>query len=234
MFDEIDNTAVARAAGGAGGSSLPLSQSQSDELRESFLRLLTTQLQNQDPLNPLENAEMTSQIAQINTVSGIEQLNDTLKLITGQIDANQALQASALVGKGVMVPGDRVLLEQDEEGEVFTTPFGIELDEPAENVQATITDAGGRVVSQLDLGAVDAGVSSFNWDGMTAEGEVAAPGAYSVTFEAIDADEESLNTETLNYAQVGGVTPQDQDGNVKLDLGAIYGQVGLDDIRQIL
>ncbi|MFP4601584.1 MAG: flagellar hook assembly protein FlgD [Halochromatium sp.] len=234
MFDEIDNTAATGAAGGAGGSSLPLSQRQSDELRESFLRLLTTQLQNQDPLNPLENAEMTSQIAQINTVSGIEQLNETLQLITGQIDANQALQASSLVGKGVLVPGDKVLLEKDDEGEVFTTPFGIELDEPAENVQATITDSAGQVLSRLELGALDAGIHSFNWDGLTSEGVAAESGSYRVQFEALDADEESIAAEALNYAQVSAVTPQDRDGNVQLDLGAIYGQVSLDDIRQIL
>ena len=125
MINGIENTRAANA-----GSSMPLNQSQSDELRESFLRLLTTQLQNQDPLKPLENHEMTSQIAQINTVSGIEQLNQTLMAITGQIDTNRALQASALIGKGVLVPGDKVMLEQGEEGELFTTPFGIELGGP--------------------------------------------------------------------------------------------------------
>jgi flagellar basal-body rod modification protein FlgD len=231
MINGIDTTAAANANG---GGTPPLSQRQSDELRESFLLLLTTQLQNQDPLNPLENAEMTSQIAQINTVSGIEQLNETLKIITGQIDANQALQAGSLVGKGVMVPGDRVLLEQDEDGEVFTTPFGIELDKPAENVQATIVSSSGEVISRLELGALDDGIHSFTWDGLTNEGVAAESGAYQVQFEALDADGESIAAEALNYAKVGAVTPQDQDGNVQLDLGAIYGQVGLDDIRQIL
>ncbi|MEA3639790.1 MAG: flagellar hook assembly protein FlgD [Lamprobacter sp.] len=213
---------------------MPLSKSQSDEMRENFLLLLTTQLQNQDPLNPLENAEMTTQIAQINMVSGIERLNETLMAITGQIDANQALQASALVGKGVMVPGNKVMLQQDEEGEVYTTPFGIELKAPAENVRVTVTDANGAVVSQFNTGSIDAGVSAFYWDGMTSEGIKAASGAYSVRLEAVDADDEAVAGEVLNYASVLGMTPQDQNGQVSLDLGAVYGRVGLDAIRQIL
>ncbi|MCF8002777.1 MAG: flagellar hook assembly protein FlgD [Chromatiaceae bacterium] len=229
MINGVDTTRAVNA-----GSSMPLSQSQSDELRESFLRLLTTQLQNQDPLNPLENAEMTTQIAQINTVSGIEKLNETLMAITGQIDANQALQASALVGKGVMVPGNQVFLQQDDEGKNHTTPFGIELEDPAENIQVTVTSASGAVVSQFNTGPVDPGVSSFYWDGMTNDGEQAASGAYSVSLEAVDADDEVVAGEVLSYASVLGVTPQDQSGQVSLDLGAAHGQVGLDAIRQIL
>lgn len=150
-----------------GGGSNGLSARQSDELRESFMTLLITQLQNQDPLNPMENSEMTSQLAQINTVSGIEELNSTLEGITSQMDANQALQASGLIGKGVMVPGKHVLLEQDSDGNSYTTPFGVELAEPAKNVKATIVGDGGQVIRRFDLGSVDAGVQSFEWDGKT-------------------------------------------------------------------
>ena len=78
-------------------STAGLSTRQSAELRESFMTLLITQLQNQDPLNPMENSEMTSQLAQINTVSGIEELNATLNGITQQMDAAQTLQAAGLI-----------------------------------------------------------------------------------------------------------------------------------------
>ena len=231
MINGIESQSAASQASND-GTSLPLTQSQ--ELRESFLELLTTQLQNQDPLNPLENAEMTSQIAQINTVSGIEQLNQTLKIITGQIDAGQALQAAELVGQGVLMPGNRVLLQQDEEGDAVTTPFGIEMEQPAENVRVTITGSGGEVINRYDIGSVAAGVQSFTWDGLTSEGAVAASGAYTVSLEATDADGEAVDAEALNYAQVQGVTPQDQNGQVRLDLGGVYGQIALDDIRMIL
>lgn len=217
-------------SGGANG----LSARQSDELRESFMTLLITQLQNQDPLKPMENAEMTSQIAQINTVSGIEQLNSTLQSITSQMDANQALQASGLIGQGVMVPGRQIMLEQDSEGQPYSTPFGIELAQPAANVQATIVGQGGQIIRRYDLGGVQEGVQSFQWDGKNNQGEVVASNRYTVQLEATDAEGETIESTALNYAIVNSVTPNDGNGSVRLDLGAIYGQVSLNEVKQIL
>ena len=220
------NTVNAGAPAGTGSR-------ESEELRENFMTLLITQLQNQDPLNPLENNELTSQLAQINTVSGIEKLNDTLDGITSQISAGQTLQATGLIGQGVLVPGDRVLLESDAEGNVHTTPFGFELGQSAESVKVTVVGSDGQVINRYDLGSAGAGVDSFTWDGKTSEGEAAVPGAYRVRIEATN-DDEPVAVEALNYAVVGGVTPTDGQGGVKLDLGAIYGQVTLDQVRQIL
>ncbi|HSH48493.1 MAG TPA: flagellar hook assembly protein FlgD [Halomonas sp.] len=217
----------------AGGPSSAQAGSQSDELRDNFMTMLVAQLQNQDPLDPMDNNEMTSQLAQINAVSGIEDLNATLKGIGTQIDAGQALEAAGLIGQGVMVPGDRVLVGSDDEGRVSTTPFGIELDAPADNVTVTISDAGGQVVRRYDIGPVEAGVSSFQWPGDTSGGENAPDGAYRVSVEAVQGDR-TLSAETLNYAMVNAITPADQDGGFLLDLGGVQGQVGLADIRQIL
>lgn len=216
------------------GSTSGLSTRQSAELRDSFMTLLITQLQNQDPLNPMENAEMTSQLAQINTVSGIEELNTTLSSITQQMDANQALQASGLIGQGVMVPGKNVLLELDDAGNAFTTPFGVELSEPAENVEAVIYSAGGVVVRRYDLGSVGAGVQSFEWDGKNDQGVVADSGRYTVQIGATDAEGDAIETTPLNYAVVNRVTPNEGGDSIRLDLGAIYGQVSLSKIKQIL
>ena len=96
--------------------------STSQDLHNSFLTLLVAQLKNQDPTNPMQNNELTSQLAQINTVQGIEKLNTTLGAISGQINSNQSLQASALIGHGVMVPGNNILV-CSKEGQVSTTPF---------------------------------------------------------------------------------------------------------------
>ncbi|PMR77038.1 flagellar hook assembly protein FlgD [Billgrantia endophytica] len=229
MSTTIDSNVISRMNAGAGSRDA----SQSAELRNNFMTLLIAQMQHQDPLNPMDNHEMTTQLAQINTVSGIEDLNQTLKGITDQMDAGQMLQATALIGKGVLVPGDRVLMEKDEEGQVYSTPFGIELDRSAENVRVTITNDSGEVVNRYDIGPVKAGVESFSWDGKTSEGETAASGAYRVRIEATS-DDKPIDVSTLNYAIVGGVTPRDADGGVKLDLGAIYGQVDLDQVKQIL
>ncbi|WP_444677439.1 flagellar hook assembly protein FlgD [Halomonas sp. E19] len=230
MPTAIDANVISRM--NAGGPS-PRDASQSAELRDNFMTLLITQMKHQDPLNPMENHEMTSQLAQINTVSGIEQLNRTLQDITAQMHAGQALQATGLIGKGVLVPGDRVLLEHGEDGALHTTPFGIELGQSADNVRVVITNASGQVINRYDIGPVKAGVESFVWDGRTSEGEAAVAGSYRVRVEATSG-ERTLAGSTLNYALVGGVTPPDKNGGVKLDLGAIYGQVGLDQVKQIL
>ena len=227
----IDTSVLSNVNGGGNNG---LSARQSDELRESFMTLLITQLENQDPLNPMENSEMTSQLAQINTVSGIEELNSTLEGITSQMDANQALQASGLIGKGVMVSGEDVLVEQGDDGKSYTTPFGIELAEPAANVKATIVGEGGQVIRTLDLEALDSGVQSFQWDGLNEQKEAVASGRYSVQLEATDAEGEKIESTALQYAVVNSVTPNDRSGSVQLDLGAIYGQISLNDVKQIL
>ncbi|MEA2120548.1 flagellar hook assembly protein FlgD [Halovibrio sp. HP20-50] len=227
----IDTSVLSNVNGGGANG---LSARQSDELRESFMTLLITQLQNQDPLNPMENSEMTSQLAQINTVSGIEELNSTLQGITSQMDANQALQASGLIGKGVMVPGKDILLEQDSEGDVYSTPFGIELAQRADNVKATIVGQGGQIIRKLDLGSIDAGVQSIEWDGLNEQREAVASGKYTVQLEATDANDKKIESTALQYAVVNRVTPNDGSGSVRLDLGAIYGQINLNDVKQIL
>ncbi|MFW6346061.1 MAG: flagellar hook assembly protein FlgD [Halomonas sp.] len=230
MTSPIGSNLLSTINAGAAG---PGAGAQSEELRDNFMTLLVTQLENQDPLNPLENSEMTSQLAQINTVNGVEQLNQTLDGITSQIGAGQALQATGLIGQGVLVPGDRVLLERDAEGQAHATPFGIELTEPADSVQVTITGGDGQVVNRYDIGPVSAGVESFTWDGKTGDGEDAIPGGYRVRIEALR-DDTPLAADTLNYAVVNGVTPSDGADGVRLDLGAIYGQVALDQVKQIL
>lgn len=220
---------------GAGATSTPqLNQAQSQELRESFMTLLLTQLENQDPLKPMENAEMTSQLAQINTLSGIEQLNDTLTGITQQMNANKALEASGLIGNAVLVPGDSVKVSANEDGGAYATPFGVELEQPAERLEITVRNQGGVALYTQQVDSVEAGVQSFTWGGLSDAGEPLPPGEYRVTMKAFDADDNEMQPQPLNYAMVQGVTPPQSDEDVRLDLGAVYGQVAMDQIKQIL
>ncbi|KAF0810585.1 flagellar basal body rod modification protein [Alcanivorax sp. S71-1-4] len=204
------------------------SRGTAQDLQDSFMTLLVTQLKNQDPMNPMDNAEMTSQLAQINTVSGIQELNSALENITGQLDASRVLQAAGLIGKGVLVPGERVLV--GDEG--ATTPFGIELKTPADNVVVTIRDASGQVVSRYELGEMKAGVESFVWDAQLEDGTTAPKGAYSVSVEA-SLNDKALPVTTLSYALVSGISTA-SDGTPRLDLGGVAEPVSLEDIRQIL
>jgi flagellar basal-body rod modification protein FlgD len=207
--------------GAAGGAA------KAAELQESFMTLLVAQLKHQDPMNPMENAEMTSQIAQINTVSGIAELNTTLAGINDQIDASQTLQAASLIGKGVLVPGDRVLAG----AEGSTTPIGIELASPADAVTVTIYGGSGEVVRRFEPFPMSAGVETLTWDGTMGDGTLAPEGAYRVGVEAT-AEGDRVDSTVLNYAMVSGISTGD-DGPL-LDLGGISGQVALDEIRKIL
>ncbi|MDX5630702.1 MULTISPECIES: flagellar hook assembly protein FlgD [unclassified Brenneria] len=209
----------------AASSTTTTNGTSSVDLQNQFLTLLVAQLQNQDPTNPMDNDQLVSQLAQINTVSGIEKLNTTLGSISGQINNNQSLQATTLIGHGVMVPGSEVLV-----GSETTTPFGLELEQASDTVTATITDSTGKVVQTLDLGALSAGVHSFNWDGKTSDGTVAPDGAYTVSIAA-SANGAQQVVQPLNYALVNSVT--NSDSGALLDLG-LRGKASLEDVRQIL
>lgn len=220
------NSAVTSASGNS------LTSSSAADLQSSFLTLLVAQLKNQDPTNPMENNELTSQLAQINTVSGIEKLNTTLGAISGQIDNSQSLQASTLIGRGVMIPGTTVLAgSSGEEGAgVSTTPFGVELQQAAEKVTVTISDKDGQVVRTIDIGALGAGIHSFTWDGTLSDGTTAANGSYSVAVSASNGGTQ-LVAQPLQFALVQGVI-RGNNGNT-LDLGT-YGTTTLDEVRQII
>ena len=135
------STATANAAGSA----------------ERFLKLLVTQMQNQDPLNPLDNAQVTSQMAQINTVSGVEKLNDTVAGLNRQFVQMQALQGASLVGRSVTLQGDRLHVS---EGRAVG---GFELAGTADHVRVEVLNGAGRVVDTLDLGAESTGRHGFEW-----------------------------------------------------------------------
>ncbi|MCX2523102.1 flagellar hook assembly protein FlgD [Larsenimonas rhizosphaerae] len=210
----------------ASSSSTKAVSSDAAEMKDQFLTLLITQMQNQDPLNPMENSEMTSQLAQINTVSGISELNETLAAITKQINTTQQLQATALVDKGVMVSGNDILVGEDG----VITPFGISLDDPASNVTVSIRDAVGNTVRTYDMGAIDAGTQSFYWDGSMDDGGVAEAGAgYKFSIEASNSAGKVPST-ALDYGFVRGVNTI--NGETSLDIGTRA--ISLGDVYQVL
>jgi flagellar basal-body rod modification protein FlgD len=130
---------------------------------DRFLKLLVAQMQNQDPLNPMDNAQVTSQMAQINTVNGIEKLNTTVEGLSGQFAQLQALQGATLVGRDVVVPGN-ILDINDGVGQ-----GGFELAGPADHVKVEVLSPSGQVVGTLNLGAQSSGMHSFDWNAGSAD-----------------------------------------------------------------
>jgi flagellar basal-body rod modification protein FlgD len=125
---------------------------------DRFLKLLVTQLQNQDPLNPLDNAQITSQMAQINTVNGIQTLNTTVEGLNSQFVQLQALTGASLVGHDVTVKGNQITLSKG------SGVAGFELGSTADGVKVEVLNAAGHVVDTLNLGVQPAGRHSFNWN----------------------------------------------------------------------
>lgn len=127
--------------------------------QDRFMTLLVAQLKNQDPMNPMDNAQMTSQMAQINTVTSIQQVNETLKNMADQFTGLQVLQGASLVGHPVLLEGNT--LPQDSTG---VAGGAIELAGRADTVKVEILSPAGQVLDTLNLGAQDAGRHAFNWD----------------------------------------------------------------------
>ena len=226
-----DRSSATGVSGTTGNSSL--TGSNASDLQSSFLTLLVAQLKNQDPTNPMQNNELTTQLAQISTVSGIEKLNTTLGSISGQLDSSQSMQASTLIGHGVMIPGSTILAgssSTDGTSTTSTTPFGVELQQSADKVTATITDRNGAVVRTIDIGELKAGVHTFTWDGMMTDGSSAPNGSYNVAISASSGSTQ-LVAQPLQFAMVQGVI-RSSNGNT-LDLGT-YGTTTLDEVRQII
>ncbi|WP_253384000.1 flagellar hook assembly protein FlgD [unidentified bacterial endosymbiont] len=227
-MNDTANTGVARTS-----STNSLTGNSASDLQSSFLTLLVAQLKNQDPTNPMQNNELTTQLAQISTVSGIEKLNTTLGSVSGQIDNSQSLQAANLIGHGVMIPGTTILAGSsttDGTTTTSTTPFGVELQQAADKVTATITDSSGAVVRTIDIGALSAGVHTFTWDGSMTDGTTAANGSYKVSLSASNGSTQ-LVAQPLQFGLVQGVI-KGSDGS-KLDLGTT-GTTTLDEVRQII
>ena len=195
-----------------------------DAAQDRFLKLLVTQLKNQDPLNPMDNAEITTQMAQISTVSGIDKLNTTLQSMAASFSADQSLQATAMIGRNVLVPGSSLQLQDG------AALGGLSLPQAADKVVVSISDGSGLLVRKLDLGAQPAGVLGYQWDGKTDGGADAQPGAYSFSVEAIQGGNK-VDAIALSRGLVGGVT-QGKDG-VTLKLNGM-GSVALPEVKQVM
>jgi flagellar basal-body rod modification protein FlgD len=192
----------------AGGSATTKNEAGS---QDRFLKLLVTQMQNQDPMNPLDNAQVTSQMAQINTVSGIEKLNTTVAGLNSQLVQLQALQGATLVGREVTVNGDRLSIADG------VGVGGFELSGPADSVKVEILNAAGHVVGSVPLGAASAGRHAFEWPaGKVADGDgyrfrvSATQGSSSVLGESlmrdrVDAVSHGANQVNLELRHSGAV-----------------------------
>jgi flagellar basal-body rod modification protein FlgD len=194
-----------------------------NQAQDRFLKLLVSQMKNQDPLNPMDNAQVTTQMAQISTVTGIGQLNDTIAGFLGKLTGMESLQGVSLAGHQVLVPGNALQLASG------AASGGFELANAADSAKLSVMDAAGRKIYENSLGAQPAGVRGFAWNGLTTTGDKAADGSYTFKIEASSAGT-ALPATTLAYGRVNGVTPA--SSGLQLDLGSL-GVRAYSDVKQI-
>lgn len=177
------------------------------EMQNQFLTLLVAQLQNQDPMSPMDNAQMTSQMAQISTVTGIEKLNETVNNVTGQFSMMQMVQGTSMIGRTVLSEGNT--LAAAGEG-VYTAAF--DLSGSAANVKVQITTPAGQLVDTVELGSGEPGRNYFTWNAGNYQGD---PSQLRYNVVATNGDS-PVNAATLTpYSVIAAST---SNGNLMLEL----------------
>lgn len=218
------------ALNGTSGSSASSSSSSASgtsssvsDMQTTFLKLLTTQLQNQDPTNPMDNTQMTSQLAQMASAQGITTLNSTLNNLLSLYQSSQAMQASSLIGHNILADGNQIALSGSR------GLGGVTLGGAADTVTVKIADSAGNAVRTINLGAHSAGQVGFSWDGTNDQGQTVPDGSYTMTVSASNAGA-SVTATPLAVGNVNSVSLS--GGSVAVNASGL-GQLSLSQIYQI-
>jgi len=195
--------------------------------QDDFLKLMIAQFRNQDPFKPLASGEFLSQLAQFSTVAGVKDLQSSFKDMSTSMVSNQALQASSLLGRSVLVNRNSGLLAAG-----GTLTGAVDVPASAGSVVVNITDQNGQIVRQLGLGAHAKGLADFSWDGKLADGTTAAPGVYSLSAQLVVNGRTQSAASVLANARVESVTIGADQSGLTLSLAGL-GDIAFSDVRQI-
>lgn len=194
--------------------------------KDEFLNLLVAQLNNQNPLEPQSNGEFIAQLAQFSTVEGVEKLNSSMESILSGYQSSQALQASSLVGRKVIIPSEKAVVDTSE-----TFKASMVLPQSSSNVYVNVYSSDGSLATRINMGAQEAGQVSFMWDGKNSDGETMPPGTYKFEAQA-SIDGETKGLYTLLPANVDSVTLGQGGGELMLNLAGL-GSVPLSQVHII-
>ncbi len=192
---------------------------------DKFMTLLVTQLKNQDPMNPLDNAQITSQLAQLSTVTGVNKLNTTLESLKASYQSSESMAATNLINHGVLAKGNTVALTGGK------GIFGVNLTTPADTVQVDLKNESGKVVHSISMKGVDAGTLPLVWDGKDDDGKALPDGKYTVSVSATSAGKALTDAIPLTFGTVASVSTG--AGGVKMNVPTI-GQLTMADLYQVL
>ncbi len=199
-----------------------------DELGQAeFLELMTAQLRYQDPLKPMENGDFLGQMAQFGTVSGINDLNTTFNTMSSSFQSNQALQASTLVGRRVMVPSTTAFLNDGE-----SLAGSVELEQPASRVVFTVKNGAGQLVHRQEAGVQPAGLLDFEWNGLDANGNRLPGGQYQIAAEVYRGTEAEAG-KMFSVVDVESVTLGAGGQDLTLSVSGL-GDIDMSQVRKIM
>ncbi|MDX1697824.1 MAG: flagellar hook assembly protein FlgD [Thiohalobacterales bacterium] len=194
--------------------------------QEDFLKLMTTQLRNQDPFAPMENGDFMGQLAQFGTVSGIEEVRTELQNLSGSLVSNQALQAAGMLNRAVLVPSSQAIL-----AEGGSIAGAVELPNAVTSMNVGIYDQSGQLVRDMGLGSQSPGMVTFSWDGLATDGSAVPPGRYELRAEAISGGVNEAY-DVLIADQVQSVSLPSGGRPLTLELAGL-GTVDFSQVRQI-
>ena len=195
--------------------------------QEDFLSLLTKQLAQQDPFKPVGNDQMIAQMASFATVDGINQMNGQFESLNSSMTSNQALQASTLVGRDVLVPG-----AGGNKAANAGMAAMVKLPQSIDNLFLRVENEMGQLVRTLDVGAKPAGDNRVEWDGKDENGNPLPAGKYNVKAGGL-LEGQSTEFEVSTYANVNSVLLGKGDGNVLLNLAGFDSPVRLAEVLEV-
>ncbi|MHC1480565.1 flagellar hook assembly protein FlgD [Frateuria aurantia] len=213
-LSSLTSTSTGTTSTGSTTSGALLSQS-------DFLELLTTQLEYQDPSNPVDNTEFVSEMAQFSQLEATDSINTTVSGLATSLDTSQALSSAGLVGQYVMVPGTSITYTSgsDAVGAVDMTSAG--------TVDVTVSDSSGNTITTIPVTATSSGLTEFEWDGTDSSGNAVTAGTYTIS-----ATSGTTSLTTYTAGEVVGVTPPGSSGSTTLDVEGV-GEVALSDVAKI-
>lgn len=227
MANNIDASILAKL-GISSANTAQTAESSKDKLgQKDFLKLMVAQLKNQDPMKPMENGDFLGQMAQFSSVTGLQDLQASFNQLAGVMQSNQALQASALVGRSALVPGNTAMLSS---GQMVLG--AVDLSASTAEVGLAVTDQSGKVVRLMNMGPQASGLASFQWDGKTDAGELASAGRYKIVANAM-VDGKVQAVDTLVAARVESVTLGRGGQESTLNLAGL-GSLEMSKVRQIM
>ncbi|MBA4344107.1 MAG: flagellar biosynthesis protein FlgD [Methylibium sp.] len=215
----MDFTTLNKTTGTGTGAASQLTSKNAVDTQDRFLKLLVAQMQNQDPMNPMDNAQVTSQMAQIQTVSGISGLDKSIQSLSTQFGQMQTLQGVALVGRDVTVPGSKMFIEDNAGRGAY------ELSGPADKVKLEVLSTAGAVLDTVELGAQGGGIHQFDWAADKSKG-------YTQVNFRITATSGAANVSTTLYSSDKVASVSNDGGKLQLQLDKL-GKVDYASIKSI-